>query len=319
MATVNSRVYKRNEKSRFGQKNATRDPKTQESEKQEHPTQALHQKDRQIVVACQEWVSCSEKLKKELTAYPKGTSQENEQLEALLEELSEFSEKSEMKMKFLTMKVAKEANVELNTRLTPRKKRQAHPEVKKNRGGTFVFYAFLLFIVIILSTVLNGQSDSGTPKNISGFSPMTVLTKSMQSVYPQYSFVLTQVTDPKQLTIGDDVTYMKENNTTVTHRIVGINENFMGEGKRGFETKGVENPRKDEEVVRAENVIGKVVFSSLLLGKALLFVRENMILTAITVIVLIYFMDALIRTLKMPSGKKKTGKKTKKKKRGEIR
>lgn len=254
----------------------------------------LYEQELQMLNTCEELVKTYEKLQVEIRDYPDVVLKKKKRLNHVLTELSEQAEEQIAKTTRLAAKLNKMSQAgapQFASRTNLKKEENA----KKNRFETVVFYSFLLFIVIVLSTVLNSQSESGRPKNIAGYSPMTVLTRSMQSVYPQHSLVITKVTEPKELKIGDDITYIKENNTTVTHQIVGVNENYMGTGKRGFETKGVENPRKDEEVVRAENVIGKVIFSSLIMGKTLLFVQQNMIITAVTVILFIYLSDLLIK------------------------
>lgn len=169
---------------------------------------------------------------------------------------------------------------------------------KENRIESFVFYAIIAFTLIIFSSVLTGADKNGTPRNIGGYAPMTVLTKSMQSVYPKDSFLLVKVTDPKSLQVGDDITFMKENHSTITHRIISIEENYQGTGQRGFETKGVENPKADEEIVRADNVIGKVTYSSHTIGKALVLVRKNLWLTAAILIISLFFLDSCVSLLK---------------------
>lgn len=256
--------------------------------------QELYEKETQIVNTCEELLKNYEKLQAEIHDYPDSVLKKKKRLNGVFTEISNEVEEQMVKTKRLTVKLKKVSQAGAPP-FTNQSNQSKEEHTKKSRFETVVFYSFLLFIVIVLSTVLNSQSESGRPKNIAGYSPMTVLTRSMQSVYPQHSLVLTKVTEPKELKIGEDITYIKENNTTVTHRIVGVNENYMGTGKRGFETKGVENPRKDEEVVRAENVIGKVIFSSLIMGKILLFVQQNMIITAVTVILFIYLSDLLIK------------------------
>lgn len=248
--------------------------------------------EQQIVQTYKDWLKSSKTLRQELENYIKESPSKNQKTTILLQEMSTGIHVSTKATQRIIKKIERTGYIEPTTRTGSFNKEGS---IKKSRIETFLFYAFLLFVVICLSSVLNMQSESGIPKNIAGYAPMTVLTRSMQRIYPQHSFVVTKVTDPDTLEIGDDITYIKENNTTVTHRIIGINESYMETGARGFETKGVENPRKDEEVVRAENVIGKVVFSNYLIGRVLLFVQENMVLTAGIGIGMIYLIDLLIK------------------------
>jgi len=97
----------------------------------------------------------------------------------------------------------------------------------------------------------------------------------MQSEIPRGSFVLIRETDPNRIEVGDDITFMMNATTTVTHRVIGIYENYNDSGERGFQTRGVDNRFVDEDIVQANNVIGRVQFHIPLLGAALSFVAAN--------------------------------------------
>ena len=60
--------------------------------------------------------------------------------------------------------------------------------------------------------------------------------------------------------IKDIITYKVENSYFITHRIVQITE-------EGYITKGDANNTEDETVVKQEQIQGKVIFHSKLLGK----------------------------------------------------
>jgi len=154
--------------------------------------------------------------------------------------------------------------------------RQAPPErrgrVKACVTG-FLYYAFLIAAILAVSLFFSAEG-SGLPRDIAGFSAMTVLTKSMQSEIPQGSLVVTRKVEPGTLRVGDDITFMVGENTTVTHRIVSITENYDGTGERGFETKGIENKGPDRDVVIPRNIIGKVVFHDVHIGRAMGFVKN---------------------------------------------
>ena len=138
------------------------------------------------------------------------------------------------------------------------------------------YYAVLIGIVAILF-ISQGGGKSGVPNNILGFSAMRVLTASMQDVIPKDSLVVTKQVNPMSLTIGDDITFLVSEDTTVTHRIVGIHENYMNTGERGFETQGTMNRNPDKEIVLAGNLVGKVIYHNLFIGKTGLIIRENIL------------------------------------------
>jgi len=149
--------------------------------------------------------------------------------------------------------------------------------------SSFTGMVFYILMAVVAMSILSFKDtkDGGAPRDIFGFSFMNVLSSSMQSVIPKGSFVLVQRTDPATLQIGDDITYLRSRTTTFTHRITALYENYADTGKRGFETQGVDNSAPDDEIVIADNVIGKVIFHSLPLGMFFVFVRDHILLSSL--------------------------------------
>lgn len=147
------------------------------------------------------------------------------------------------------------------------------PKEKKGIFWDVVFYVAL--IVLVLGVLFVKSGSGGAPVSIAGFSIHTVLTGSMQDEIPQGSLVLARQVDPAALQIGDDITYMKDETNTVTHRIVGIIENFEDTGQRAFETQGIMNKAPDKLPVPAANVVGKIVFHNYPLGVAMSFLSQH--------------------------------------------
>lgn len=120
-----------------------------------------------------------------------------------------------------------------------------------------LFYSAIL--LVLMSALLSGQKD-GEPRMFMGFSYFIVLTPSMQSEIPKGSFILVHQTNSQELKIGDNITFMRDANTSITHKIVDIYENYENSGARGFQTKGVNNAAPDSDIVYEANVVGKVIF-----------------------------------------------------------
>lgn len=148
---------------------------------------------------------------------------------------------------------------------------------KKNKAlsiiSSVLFYAVL--VAMVLGAFLMRSTSKGSPFVFAGFSAANVLTSSMEDVYPKGSLIVTKSVDAKELKVGDDITYMISETSSITHRIIGITENYQGTGERAFETKGTMNKNPDKEMVAAVNVVGKVVFHSKALGDFANFVRTN--------------------------------------------
>ena len=157
-------------------------------------------------------------------------------------------------------------------------------EGAKKSSGVFAFISnaiFYLAIILILLTVLTSGSDYGSPKTIFGFSYFTVMSGSMQNEIPKGSFILVKNVDPRALNVGDTVTYMRDRNTSITHKIVDIYENYGNSGARGFQTKGVNNANPDSDVVYEANIVGKVVFTLPVAGAVMLFLASNVYIVLI--------------------------------------
>lgn len=149
--------------------------------------------------------------------------------------------------------------------------------VKKRVGkivSGILFYGLLLCMVV--GAFLLSQGDK---KPILGYSFMNVITGSMQSVIPMGSLVVVREADRNTIQIGDDITYMKDAETMVTHRVIGITEDYEGSDERGFETQGVDNDAPDFEIVRATNVVGVVKHHVPKLGQWLEWLRGNLVIT----------------------------------------
>jgi len=129
----------------------------------------------------------------------------------------------------------------------------------KTRRAAFNVLFYGLIAAVLFAGLTYGMA-SDTPRYFGGYSVMTVLTGSMQREIPQGSLVVIKKTDPATIGIGDDITYMLDDQKTITHRVIGIYENYCGSSQRGFVTKGLENALADKDVVYAKNTVGKVVF-----------------------------------------------------------
>ncbi|MDR1806410.1 MAG: signal peptidase I [Propionibacteriaceae bacterium] len=145
----------------------------------------------------------------------------------------------------------------------------------RRRARDYVFYTLL---GLTAGLVLFYTSAGEKPRSLGGLAVFSVLSQSMQSVYPQGSLILVHHVDPATLKVGNDVTYIREDGETVTHRITAITEDIDGKGNRGFTTQGVENPSPDAKPVYAPNVIGKVVFYCPYLGHVVQLMRAHLIL-----------------------------------------
>lgn len=185
-------------------------------------------------------------------------------------------------------------------------------EKRKTLVGNILFYgALAVFVLAVLFTSL--KSSTGV-KTFLGHSAFIVKTSSMESVYPKGSFIMTKSVDPNGLQVGDDITFMSSQTSTITHRIIAIYEQYSDTNARGFETQGVMNDEPDKNIVLASNVVGKVIFCSTLLGSVIAFVSKNWPMLLFSIAVLVGLSIVLRRIFREDDGEQKPKQKKKKNK-----
>lgn len=144
-------------------------------------------------------------------------------------------------------------------------------------GGILKVVGNVIFCVAIVALLVGAylirSAQEGAPLSIAGYSGMLVLSGSMQDVIPKGSFVLTKSVEPSTLKVGDDITFLTNSTTTVTHRIIDIRP--QTDGTLAFKTKGVNNSAPDSSLVSSSNLVGKVIYHNLTIGKVAEGIRGN--------------------------------------------
>lgn len=103
-----------------------------------------------------------------------------------------------------------------------------------------------------------------------GLKNYIVLSGSMEPAYHIGSLVYVDPVEADALEEGDVITFLLTGDTMATHRIVEV----IGSGEDvQFRTKGDANDTEDGSLVRASDVIGKVIFSIPYLGFAASFIQ----------------------------------------------
>jgi len=181
--------------------------------------------------------------------------------------------------------------------------------VKKTRT-VFGIVSDALFYLAIIAVIFAAATYGahGAPRPVAGFSIFTVLTQSMQSELPKGSLILVHHVNPQQLKVGDDITYMRDATTSVTHKVINIYEDYAGSGARGFQTKGVDNADPDPDIVYAGNVVGRVIFHVPAAGFAIEYIVSHVYLVFIIFglcIILSFSLRGLFGNTGKPAGRTK--------------
>ncbi len=117
----------------------------------------------------------------------------------------------------------------------------------------------LVVLVVLLAVALVGV-------RLVGVRTYCVLSGSMEPVYPTGSLLYVKSVDPFSLSVGDAITFMADEKTVVTHRIIEIIPDDEDKDVVRFRTQGDANETADGAPVHCKNVIGKPLFAIPKLG-----------------------------------------------------
>ena len=122
-----------------------------------------------------------------------------------------------------------------------------------------VISSILVALVVILALLLVGA-------RVVGLQVFTVLSGSMEPTYHTGSLIYEKEVDPYTIEVGKPITFMLNEDTVVTHRVVGIVPDEEDPTVIRFRTKGDANEAEDGGLVHYKNVIGTPIFSIPYLG-----------------------------------------------------
>lgn len=145
--------------------------------------------------------------------------------------------------------------------------------VLKILSGTVnvVLYSLLACVVFL---VISTKASGGEP-DLFGYQLKTVLSGSMEPTFKTGSVIaVNPEIEGKTFAEGDIVTFMQDEDTLVTHRIIGVTQN--GENTI-YETKGDNNDGPDTQPLLAENIVGEYTdFTVPYLGQIITFANSQM-------------------------------------------
>ena len=122
-----------------------------------------------------------------------------------------------------------------------------------------VISGLLVACAVLLAVALVGV-------RLIGLKPYAVLSGSMEPAYHVGSLIYVKSVDYKTLQVGDPITYMLNENTVVTHRIIEVLVDEEDPNTIRYFTQGDANDVPDGMSVHYKNIIGKPVFSIPYLG-----------------------------------------------------
>ena len=140
--------------------------------------------------------------------------------------------------------------------------------LKKIIYGIVNFISVVIIAAAIVVLIMVLLTKPGKPPSIGGFTLLRITTGSMVPTYDVDTMILVQETDPSQIREGDVISFYSSDpmldGAVNTHRVVRIEKDG---GQYVYTTKGDGNNVEDPYDVKSEYLVGKVIWSSVILGK----------------------------------------------------
>ena len=112
----------------------------------------------------------------------------------------------------------------------------------------------LVALVVVLAVLLVGV-------RVVGMQVFTVLSGSMEPTYHTGALIYVKSVDYTDIQAGDVITFLLDEDTVATHRVVEVVPDEDDPTVLRYRTKGDANEAEDGSLVHYKNVIGSPVFS----------------------------------------------------------
>ncbi len=122
-----------------------------------------------------------------------------------------------------------------------------------------IITSILVSLAVLLALLLVGA-------RVVGLQVFTVLSGSMEPTYHTGALIYVKKVDPSTIREGQVITFMLDEDTIATHRVVDIVPDEKDPSVLRFRTKGDANEAEDGTLVHYKNVVGTPVFSIPYLG-----------------------------------------------------
>jgi signal peptidase I len=128
------------------------------------------------------------------------------------------------------------------------------------------------------------RKDPDGVLTILGHRPAVIMSGSMKSFLNPGDMTISKVINPRDIRVGDVVTYKVDGAIPNTHRVVDI---INQDGKVAFETKGDASSSKDSGTVSPDHIIGKFIYKIPKSGYVYQFLKIKLGFTLVIIIPLV--------------------------------
>ena len=177
--------------------------------------------------------------------------------------------------------------------------------MKRIRKVWNIVTSIIVALAVILAVALVGV-------RLVGLQVFTVLSGSMEPTYHTGALIYVKDVDYTTLEVGDPITFLLNEDTIATHRIVEVVPDEEKPDVLRFRTQGDANAAPDGSLVHYKNIIGKPVFTIPYLGYVANYIQNPpgtyVAISAGAVLLLLVFLPDLLGGGDDKKNKKKPGK-----------
>lgn len=153
-------------------------------------------------------------------------------------------------------------------------------------------------VVVLCLVVFTKQGE--TP-NLGGYTVFRITTGSMKPAYDVDTLILVKKTDPSEIQVGDVISFYSADpaldGAVNTHRVIAVEQD--GE-EWNYTTQGDANNTPDQYGTDSRALIGKVVASSLVLGKLARLVSNPLVFIPVILIPLaVILISNMVQTVRL--------------------
>ncbi len=171
---------------------------------------------------------------------------------------------------------------------------------KKIVLGIINAISIIIIALAVMVLIIVLMTKPGKTPNIGGYMALRITTGSMTPTYGVDTLIFVKETDPSEIKVDDVISFYSSDpaldGAVNTHRVVSIEKTDRG---YSYVTKGDANNVVDNYDVDSKYLLGKVVGSSLALGKLVRLISNPLIFIPIILIPLaIILISNLVHTIK---------------------
>lgn len=137
---------------------------------------------------------------------------------------------------------------------------------------SIVMGCLVIIVAMSIFTMIQVKQNPNYIPTFFGYKPLSILSGSMRPSLETGDMIFVKTIDAEKVEKGDVISYWINDDTLITHRVVGIIK--QGDGSISYRTRGDANNVEDNQLVGEEQLLGVLAFGIPKGGYAAHFIRS---------------------------------------------